>query len=68
MRLYLDDTGTVLALSANIQFSFRKMNAWWMDVLEPLLVLSFPFAACFILWFAMRTYAITHLWPSIGLR
>jgi len=61
-------TITFLALSAYIQLSFRKMNGWWMDVLEALLVLSVPFVACFILWFVMRTYAMAQLWPSIGVR
>jgi hypothetical protein len=60
-------TGTILALSAYIQLSFREVNAWWLDVLEALLVLSIPVAACFILWFAVRTYEMAHLWPSIGL-
>ena len=39
-----------------------------MDVLEALLLLSLPFAACFILWFAVRTYEMAYLWPSIGPR
>ena len=61
-------TGTFVVLSAYIQLSFRKVNNGLMDVLEALLVLSLPFAACFILWFVLRTYELAHLMTATGLR
>ncbi len=47
---------TFVVLSAYIQLSFRMLNSLSMDILEAFLVLSLPFAACFILWFAVRSY------------
>jgi hypothetical protein len=54
-------TGTFVVLSAYIQVSFRGMNGWWMEVLEALLVLTLPFALCFMVWFAVRFSETAHL-------